>query len=90
MDSITSREFLLRISILEVEQETPSRQDWYLMQIAREVHLVLANAESRKKTQLSTFRLSFEKKTKQPQPVDSKSIWLGAVGVKQWKKKSDD
>jgi len=42
--------------------DEPTSDQYYLMQIAREVHCVLMKREDRKKVKSSDFRLDFERK----------------------------
>jgi hypothetical protein len=77
------------LEFLEWDLNNPSRSDYYLAQIAREVRCVLLRAGDRKKVKLEEFLLKFEfveEKIKQvPEPdreaelerkaTMSKSIW---------------
>ena len=83
MSKITHREYLLRCALLSLEEEIPIRLEWYLMQVAREVRLVLASTEVRNQTPLSSFKLKTETKPKRPkkqEPIDNRALWLKAVG----------
>lgn len=89
LDSMTYREYVLRLVFHKEEQVRPSKTDWYLMQIAREVSLVLSSKETRRRVTLSDYKLDFLSRQDSPKSKkqDSKSIWLSAVGVKNCPKK---
>lgn len=74
-------EFLLQ------EKQRPSKNDYYLMQIAMEVKRVLSS--NPEKIKLEDFRLAFDvkedpeqKRKRQRQKMErSKSAWLGSLGI---------
>lgn len=66
----------------QLRRETPSSSDWYLMQIADEVHHVLRKRKPSHK--LSRWRLKFEQlkkraPTKEEVSENSRRAWLSAL-----------
>lgn len=89
MRSMTQREFEARMAWIEEDQDTPSKSDWYLMQIAMEI--VRSRAKDPSKIHLNDMRLKREKKAETPKSIEeaaaaSKSRWSGAVGLSKRKK----
>lgn len=80
------REYKVWLTHFEEEWQRPSRTDWYLMQIAREVACVLSKNPN--KIETKTFKLKFEDPDKKPDPKNrdkqieqSKGIWRALVGA---------
>ena len=86
--SMTHREYLTRMAVIESEWDEPSRTDHYLMQIA--YYIVAANSEKKdqKNLDLESFKLGFESTEKGSKPLSaetSKMIWtqIAAVGKRE-------
>jgi len=89
MKRLTYREFLVRMKIKELEENTITPDHWYLMQIAREIACVLH--PDPKKVKLEDFKLKLvspSEQSKKPkkkfssEEIKSKvSMWSGLVGL---------
>lgn len=83
---MTHREFLVRMAWIENDMERPSREDWYLMQIAAEI--LRDRVKDPSKVKLEDMRLRFANPnpppvTRQEAADKSRSRWCGMLGVKQ-------
>lgn len=73
---MTYREYLTWQKFLE----RPTMQEYYLMQIAYEVHTVLSSNHYRSSLSLEEFQIKFRQKVQQS--VDeAERIWLQMVGL---------
>lgn len=87
MDRMSYREYRTRLAWKRIEFETPSRSDYYLMQIAQEVRRVLHKNPA--KVMLDHFLLKFKKNSassksdidKSKMISESKARWFAAVGL---------
>lgn len=78
LERITHREYRLWLIHFRKELDQPSRTDYYLMQIAREVRRVLSKKPN--KIQLKDFLIPFGKPprkqlTKEEKTAESKGFW---------------
>ncbi len=87
MHETTHREYLLWVAYFEDQWNCPTKTDWYLAQIAREVACVLEGSDGRKQKTVKSYLMNFRfsKSNDQKDSLDpssnwkqSKSIW-GAV-----------
>lgn len=86
LERLTHREFMVLMAHYEGEWNRPSRSDWYLMQIARQVACVLHKSPDKVKT--DRFKLDFspvrnvkkspEKKSTTDRP---KGTWAKLIGL---------
>lgn len=86
MQSMTHREYLLRLAWIEESWSIPDRTDHYLMQIAQEVRRVLSKSPNR--IQMKDFEVKFVSKDrkvtaqeKEKSVRTSKSTWFVALGI---------
>lgn len=85
METITHREYLMRLAYLDEELNRPSRGDNYVMQLIHEVRYLLSKKSKQftAKPYLLTFGSTKPKKyTKEEQAVrcqQSKARWFGAI-----------
>lgn len=97
METVTHREYLLWYRYLSEEFNRPSRTDWYLAQIAREVHCVLHKNPSSVKT--NSFLMKFQsskqpKKPTEPNPSGKtktvvNGIWASLIGKSKRSRRGD-
>jgi hypothetical protein len=95
MRETTHREYLLWVESFEQEWNHPTKQDWYLAQIAREVACVLASTEEKKSRPVKDFLLKFtipksseEKKSSSEEKwKQSKEIWKQVTSFATTKRK---
>lgn len=88
MSTTTHREFLTWCAWFDKEWNQPSRSDWYLMQIAKEVFCVLR--KDRKSITADKFKIEFKQvKPKSDSSLSkevktnwAKSAWMALVGYK--------
>jgi len=74
------------VAWLSLELNNPSRTDHYLMQNSAEVRRVLA--DNKNNIKMDDFLIKFVKQVKKPKSVeqvthDSKSAWMGMLGIKK-------
>jgi len=87
---MTQREFEARMAWIEEEIDRPSREDWYLMQIAAEV--CRTRVRNPQDVKLSDMKLRSGKQevpqtmTKEEATARAKSCWFGMLGVGREKK----
>lgn len=85
MRSITQREFEARLAWINEDLGSPSRSDWYAMQIAAEIRKTRAKSPNR--VSLSDMKLKPKEDSTPPvtrkEAADrSRAYWLGSLGIK--------
>lgn len=84
MESMTHREFQTRWAWLQEQWNNPSRTDYYLIQIAREVRAVLSKNPNQIK--FEHLRIKFKEKAEGRKPSVQKAAqwakarWFGLTG----------
>lgn len=81
MASMSYREYRLRLSWLDREEQRDTKTHWYLMQIAQKIQQSASKKPNSVK--LEKMKLSWKKPNRKKQSVeDAKNIWLTALGIK--------
>jgi hypothetical protein len=89
MKETTHREYLLWVEYFEEQWNRPTKQDWYLAQIAREVSCVLEDDAGRKRKTVKSFLLKFGfgSSKKESAPTEgwkhSKAVYAAATRIKK-------
>ena len=87
---MTQREFEARMVWIDGEMDRPSREDWYLMQVAAEMRRT--RVKSPQDVKLADMRLKIDRPkeavpvTREDAAARSKSHWFGMLGIGREKK----